>query len=210
MLDGVPERVAELGPLGPAYFIGAVVLACALLLPVTPLMVSAGYLFGFPLGVAVTLASVCASAAVNFLLARSLLREQARKLVEQDERLAMVGRAVEREGLRVICLLRLSPLLPFAASSYALGLTGVALADYLLATALGYAPWTVAFVLSSSLARDFFDASSWYTSLAGVALTAALLKLAADVVEAAIQDAAPEAAPASALEAGRRQGGGRP
>ena len=45
-----------------------------------------------------------------------------------------IDRAVEREGLKIVLLLRLSPIFPFNLLNYALGLTGVRFTDYVIAS----------------------------------------------------------------------------
>mmetsp|Transcript_82789 Transcript_82789/g.256950 ORF Transcript_82789/g.256950 Transcript_82789/m.256950 type:complete len:315 (+) Transcript_82789:45-989(+) len=206
-LADIPGRVEALGPLGPVYFYGTFVLSSCLLLPVTPLMLSAGYLFGLPLGACVSLLAVCTSASLCFLLARTLLRGQVEAAVASDQRLTQLNSAVRRGGLKVMLLLRLSPLLPFSASNYALGLSGVGLGDFVLGTALGYAPWTLAAAYATSSARGLWEEGAetpWYVYAAGAALTAALVKFAADIVELAVAEAAEDAAPTTGLSAGER------
>lgn len=193
----LPDRVVALGPLGPIYFQFAFVITSCLMLPVTPLMISAGYLFGAPLGIGVTFLAICASASIAFLLSRSLLQKQAESLVAKDKRLQKINVAVECEGVKIISLLRLSPLLPFAASSYALGASNVSFFDYLLGTALGYAPWIVAYANLSSTAGGLLDDGkdySVYAYAAAVLSTGVLLKLVIDTVESAVDQAIQQSA----------------
>eukprot|EP00931_Biecheleriopsis_adriatica_P011030 TRINITY_DN112099_c0_g1_i1.p1 TRINITY_DN112099_c0_g1~~TRINITY_DN112099_c0_g1_i1.p1 ORF type:complete len:286 (-),score=37.11 TRINITY_DN112099_c0_g1_i1:110-967(-) len=188
----IPDRVLSLGQLGPVYFGVAFVLSAGILLPITPLMLSAGLLFGLPLGIGITFLAVCTSAGVNFLLSRTLFRSQVQKAVERDESLSRISAAVECEGFSIILLLRLSPLLPFAASSYALGLTKVPFLEYLLATALGYAPWIVVLVSSSTVFGGIQDddaAVPEYYYVLGALLTVFFVKLAADIAGKAIDEA---------------------
>ena len=49
--------------------------------------------------------------------------------------LRTIDRAVSAEGLRVVLLLRLSPIVPFNVLNYALGLTTIPLRDFLFASA---------------------------------------------------------------------------
>lgn len=53
---------------------------------------------------------------------------------------AAIDAAIGRDGFRVVALLRLSPLLPLAASNYLYGLTSVDLGSYVLASWLGMLP----------------------------------------------------------------------
>lgn len=51
-----------------------------------------------------------------------------------------VDSAIGRDGLKVVFLLRLSPLFPFSIGNYALGLSSVRLLDYVGATLVGILP----------------------------------------------------------------------
>ena len=61
--------------------------------------------------------------------------------------------ALGEDSFRVVFLLRLSPLLPFAASNYLYGLTSVKFKPYVLGSWLGMMPGTVAYVLAGSVGK---------------------------------------------------------
>ena len=67
------------------------------------------------------------------------------------------------QGRKIVFLLRLSPLFPFNLLNYALGLTRVRFADYLVA-GIGMLPGTLAYVYAGSVAGEV-------ASLAGGAAT---------------------------------------
>lgn len=64
----------------------------------------------------------------------------------KNKRFAAIDRAISRDGLKFVTLLRLSPLLPLAASNYLYGLTSVDLGSYVLGSWLGMLPGTYAYV----------------------------------------------------------------
>jgi uncharacterized membrane protein YdjX (TVP38/TMEM64 family) len=71
---------------------------------------------------------------------------QIMKLAGRNKRFAAIDRAISRNGLKFVTLLRLSPLLPLAASNYLYGLTSVDLGSYVLGSWLGMLPGTYAYV----------------------------------------------------------------
>ena len=62
---------------------------------------------------------------------------------------AAVDKAIGKQSLKVVTLLRLSRLLPLALSNYLYGLTSVDLGSYVLGSWLGMLPGTVAYVTVS-------------------------------------------------------------
>jgi uncharacterized membrane protein YdjX (TVP38/TMEM64 family) len=65
---------------------------------------------------------------------------QIAKLAYKNKRFAAIDRAISRNGLKFVTLLRLSPLLPLAASNYLYGLTSVDLGSYVLGSWIGMLP----------------------------------------------------------------------
>lgn len=74
-----------------------------------------------------------------------MLHEQAQSCAKRYRILSAVNTAIERNGVKVMILLRLSPLVPFSGFNFIAGLTKVSLRDYLLGT-VGIVPGTLAFV----------------------------------------------------------------
>ena len=72
------------------------------------------------------------AASVSFLIARYLARDRILKLVEGNQKFQAIDRAIGDNGFRVVALLRLSPLLPFALGNYLYGLTSVEFLPYIV------------------------------------------------------------------------------
>jgi uncharacterized membrane protein YdjX (TVP38/TMEM64 family) len=121
--------------------------------PGSLLTLAAGAIFGVPSGTAyVFLAAVLGSTGA-FLIARYAARGAVERRMAGDPRFAAIDDAVGREGRKIVLLLRLSPVFPFNLLNYALGLTKVRLADYLLG-AIGMLPGTLLYVYTGKLAGD--------------------------------------------------------
>ena len=145
--------VAARGAAGGAVF--ALVYVLASLVPGGPaalLTLAGGAVFGFGTGLALVSAASTTSAGLAFLLARGALRSRAERILSGSPRLASLSRAVEREGPRIVVLVRLSPLFPFTVVNWAFGAMPLRFGPYLLASWLAMLPGTAAYVwLGSAL-----------------------------------------------------------
>ena len=124
-------------PWAPAALVAIYVVLCPLGVPVSPLMLAGGIVFGFAAGTLLNLAGTWLGAAATFGVARLLGRDLVAQLL--GPRLAAIERTVERHGFWTLVRLRFVPI-PFAAVNYAAALAGVRPGIFLGATAIGLAP----------------------------------------------------------------------
>lgn len=123
-------------------------------MPAIPLTMTAGAIFGVAAGTAVVSASATLAATAAFVIARYVARDRVQAYAARSPKFAAVDRAIGRNGFRVVTLLRMSPLLPLAASSYLYGLTSVDLPSYVAGSWLGMLPGTVAYVAAGHYGRE--------------------------------------------------------
>jgi uncharacterized membrane protein YdjX (TVP38/TMEM64 family) len=145
--------VEGLGALGPIVFMAGYAVAVVAFVPGSLLTLAGGALFGLVQGVIYVFAAAVLGSTASFLLARSIARDAVSRRIEGDARFRAIDRAVGEEGRKIVFLLRLSPVFPFNLLNYALGLTRVGLADYLLAS-LGMLPGTILYVYVGKLGGD--------------------------------------------------------
>ena len=69
-----------------------------------------------------------------FLIARYAARSAIERRVAQNPRFSAIDAAVADQGLKIVFLMRLSPVFPFNLLNYALGLTRVSFRDYTIAS----------------------------------------------------------------------------
>ncbi|CAM9764580.1 unnamed protein product [Chrysoparadoxa australica] len=179
-LSGAVDHIKELGPLGYFYFGALYVAAEILAIPAIPLTASSGYLFGVAGGTAIVLLSATIAAGISFLLGRTLLRSWVEGLLAENAKFAKIDRVLSKEGFKIILLLRLSPIFPFAISNYLYGLTSVSFSEYIAATMLGFAPGSLAYVYSGTVGKALTlgsdEALPWYVYGAGLALAVVVLQ----------------------------------
>jgi uncharacterized membrane protein YdjX (TVP38/TMEM64 family) len=154
------ERARGTGNFGVALFFVAYVVATIVFLPGSLLTLAAGFAYGPVWGLAVASPASVAGATCAFLLGRTLLRDWAAQNVRGSARAGAIEAAVEREGFKLVLLLRLSPLFPFNMLNYALSLTRVRPGTYVVASFLGMLPGTALYVYLGSLAPAAAELSS--------------------------------------------------
>ncbi|MCC7241521.1 MAG: TVP38/TMEM64 family protein [Acidobacteria bacterium] len=153
-VDQIVEWIRAAGPAGVLAYAGIYVLAAVLMLPGSALTAAAGLAYGPWWGVALVSPVSVAAATLSFVLGRTLARPWVARRIEADPRFRAIDAAVARQGFKIVLLLRLSPVFPFNVLNYALGLTGVRLRHYVLASFLGMLPGTFLYVYLGSLVRD--------------------------------------------------------
>lgn len=188
--------VASLGPWGPVAFIAGYSIAPVIFAPAFLLTLAAGAIFGFVKGVIYVMIGATIGATLAFLTGRYVARHFVEHLLRHEPRLAIIDRAVERHGFRLVALLRMSPAVPFVLLNYALGLSRVRLADY-VAACIGMLPVVAMYVYSGKVAGDLASLAGgvaapkgpfYYVSIAlGLASTVAVTIVVTRIAKKAIE-----------------------
>ncbi len=129
------------------------IVAATGILPASFIAVMAGASLGFGWGLAISATSTVLGGWIAFLLSRSALRDVISRHVHRHAAAARLDDAMSAEGWRLVLLLRISPVMPFALTSYGLGLTRIAQRDFLLGT-LASLPALTGYVMLGSLGKQ--------------------------------------------------------
>lgn len=129
-----------------------VLVAISGVLPASLVGIATGAVYSVPLGFALAAVSTMAGALLAFAISRSLFRGWIEQAMQARPRLRNLDLLIGRESWRFVCLLRISPVMPFAATSYTLGLSSVSLGDYMLGT-LASLPALLGYVCLGRLAQ---------------------------------------------------------
>ncbi len=195
------------GWFGVALFVVAYVFSTVAVLPGSVLTLAAGFAYGPAWGLAIASPASVLGATTAFILGRTLLRGWVTRRLGEAPWLRAVEGAVTRDGFRLVLLLRLSPLFPFALMNYALSLSGVRLRTYVAASAIGMLPGTAMYVYVGSLAPTAAQLlsgrpgsrsaialySAGFLATVGVAILAARAARRAIAEDASLQRSAPRA-----------------
>lgn len=77
----------------------------------------------------------------------------------ENPKFRSIDKAIGVEGFKIILLLRLSPIFPFALSNYLYGVTSVDFWEYMAGTLIGFFPGTLAYVYGGTVRPE------WYTAV---------------------------------------------
>ncbi|MCB9586576.1 MAG: TVP38/TMEM64 family protein [Polyangiaceae bacterium] len=136
----------SLGAVGALFFILGYAVASILLLPGSLLTLAAGFSWGPGWGTLVAWTAANLASNASFLVGRFLARGWVVERTKQMPRFAAIDGAIAGSGLRLVLLLRLSPLVPFNLLNYALSVTKVRFRDYAVGGAVGMLPGTLLYV----------------------------------------------------------------
>jgi uncharacterized membrane protein YdjX (TVP38/TMEM64 family) len=208
LLQAALEWLAGMGWWAPIIFF-FIYLACMLLcLPASLLTLGAGLIWGFQLGVIYVHIAAFVSSIVCFIVSRHFGRGWVAPMIERHPSFKVLDDAVAREGWKVVALVRLAPVFPFAITSYGFGLTRVPLWQYALCSVL-IIPGTSMYVYFGSLAGDLSGLKASPPMPVWVRWTIAACALAVMMYLGRFTRRALKRLPASAAEIERQRASGK-
>ena len=151
------QWVQALGAGGAAIYALFYVAGVVLFFPGIILTAGAGLLYGVVLGTLIVSPASVLGATLAFLIARYVARDWVSRKLEKYPNFKAIDRAIEKNGFKMILLLRLQPVVPFNLLNYALGLTRIRLRDYVVASFIGMFPATVLYVYFGSVLHSVSD-----------------------------------------------------
>jgi uncharacterized membrane protein YdjX (TVP38/TMEM64 family) len=171
----IESSIRNLGLWAPLGYVALFALGTVLFVPGAIFGRAGGVLFGPGWGSVLNLIGATLGATLAFLTARYLAAHWVRP--KAGGRLDRLIAGVEAEGWRFVAFVRLAPLFPFNLLNYALGLTRIPLAHYVIASFICMAPGTIAFTYLGHAGREAFADGETLVRTGPIAL--GLLALAA-------------------------------
>jgi uncharacterized membrane protein YdjX (TVP38/TMEM64 family)/rhodanese-related sulfurtransferase len=144
--------VASAGAFGPLAYVAIYAVATLLFVPGAIFGLLGGALFGPWWGTLLNLVGATLGATAAFVLARYVAADWVRQ--KAGGWLDRLITGVEAEGWRFVAFVRLVPLFPFNLSNYALGLTRISLAPYVVASFVCMAPGALAYTWLGYAGRE--------------------------------------------------------
>lgn len=172
-LDRVLVLLDWLRGAGPLSWLAFVLTQAAVatlgVLPASLLGIAAGMAYGLWGGFALAALGTLLGGWIAFRLSRSLFRPWIAGVVGRHASTDRFDRALSAGNWRFVCLMRISPIMPFSITSYALGLTRIDERSYLLGT-LASIPALFVYVAAGAFAKAGLKAAIGEMNLAHVVL----------------------------------------
>lgn len=158
------DAISRFGKWAAIAYIGLFTLLPAFFFPVAVLALAGGLLFGLFWGSIYTFAGAVLNCSVMFFLARYVGRKKAEQLIQKklsplwQSRLQSLNSS---GGFALLVILRLIPAVPYNLINYAFGLTSISYGTYILGSAIGIIPGTLAFINIGDKALDVTSPDFW-------------------------------------------------
>ena len=153
---------------GPIILALVYMVSTVFLIPGSILTLGAGWAFQQAYGstgvavlvgtISVFIGAWCGSV-IAFILGKYVFRDTSEKWAAKYRVTKALDHAIQTEGLKVVLLLRLCPLVPFAFFNYIMGITGVSFINYAVG-GLGMLPGTIVYVFVGTTIGSIQDAAS--------------------------------------------------
>ncbi|MEO1279567.1 MAG: VTT domain-containing protein, partial [Planctomycetota bacterium] len=166
-------------------------------LPTYSQAILGGWAFGPVTGFAAAWVGFVGASVIGFYIARTVSRDRVEKVIAGNDkaeaiRQALVGHGLARTTL-VVTLLRIPPNSPFALTNLVMSTTGVARVPFVIGTALGMAPRTLAAVLLAAAGASRGDdivqvlSKDPLIAIIGIAITFVVLGIIGFIAKRALE-----------------------
>ena len=156
--------ISRCGSWAAIAYVGLFALLPAFFFPVAVLALAGGLLFGLFWGSVYTFIGAMLNCTLMFLLARYAGREKVEALIQKklspvwQHRLQNLNSS---GGFALLVILRLIPAVPYNLINYAFGLTAMPWRTYIIGSAIGIIPGTLAFINIGDKALDVTSPDFW-------------------------------------------------
>ena len=130
------------GSLGKVIVVLGVAIGCPLFLPVGPLAIVPGYIWGAVEGTELAILGASLGGLINFYLARWYLEPHVHAWLDKNPVPASLYRTIDQRGVRIALGLRVTPIMHYGVLCFLSGLTSMRWWQFTIAAAIGGVPWT--------------------------------------------------------------------
>jgi uncharacterized membrane protein YdjX (TVP38/TMEM64 family) len=169
--EAMQEVIEDNLIIGVLLFVTTATLLKLLFVPVIPISIAAGFLFGGTIGTLASLASITLGASIPFTLSRYLGSDFIHRVFRR--RLAALkehGAFMAKHGVLPVLFFRVVPILPNMVVNLGFGLTRVKVRDFILGTVLGSIPGAFLLANFGNTVTDYTDPQPYIFAALYIAL----------------------------------------
>ncbi|NEP18151.1 MAG: TVP38/TMEM64 family protein [Leptolyngbya sp. SIO4C1] len=168
------QYLDSIGSLKAIVFIGAHIIATAVGVPGTVLVIAGGAVFGLLWGTVWSVIGATLGAIAAFELSRHLLHSWFKRRFSRSTRFYQLNQLMRRQGLACVMAIRFAPISPFNLVNFLFGLTPVPLSHYAIGTLVGIIPGTLIYTWLGVAGVEALSGGSWLSLLLCLSLLALL------------------------------------
>ncbi|MGY8759295.1 MAG: TVP38/TMEM64 family protein, partial [Planctomycetota bacterium] len=124
------------------------------MIPGSAATLAIGAIYGPWIGLLIVSPASVLGATMAFVLGRGVFRPTIEKRMQGSNKFKALQAAISDNGLKILTLVRLSPIFPFTVINYAFGLTRISLRKYVVGSFVGMLPGTLLYVYLGSAVGD--------------------------------------------------------
>lgn len=144
-------------PSAPIIFIVAFILLSNIGVPITPLTLIAGSLFGVVYGIIYTIVASNISCCIAYFVAKLIGRDAVLKRIQNGSFVDTAIKKADKNAFIFIASMRMVPVLPCLIINYLSGVLNINLKSYMLGNLLGMLPGTIIYVYLGYTATSLID-----------------------------------------------------
>jgi uncharacterized membrane protein YdjX (TVP38/TMEM64 family) len=152
--DYIQLSLKSCGCIAPFIFIFVYSIAPTFFIPITPLSITAGILFGPILGTVYTVIGATFGGCIAFLVSRYLLKDWVDK--KTPSRVAIFREKITKEGWKFLAISRITPIFPFNVQNYIFGLTDIQIKTFFLVSLYSLIPGSFTYVYLGYAGKSLF------------------------------------------------------
>ena len=145
---------------GIVTFVFFYIVSVLLILPASWLSLFAGFLYGPYVGSIIVFLSAFIGASISFFLAKEYFVKKIETIISRFPKIKLLEKIINKGGLKLIILTRLSPLFPFSILNYFYGLNKVSYKDFSIGL-IFIIPGTYLYCALGSLANNLEEIKNY-------------------------------------------------
>jgi len=129
--ESISQLIEDSGRMGPIVYLCILSAAVVMLFPTPILKIFSGTFFGFSLGLLINFLASMVGGLLAFFIGRYFFKDTVSKIIKKNKITRELEKSLEKEGLKLSFLVRLSPLIPDEWLNYVLSISPLTTKEFI-------------------------------------------------------------------------------